>query len=69
MYEVSLAFARPASIGARGGPLRQARFGVAGKKLWATLDALWAGPAADHLILEVIPHRATKALASVASVK
>jgi hypothetical protein len=36
MYEVSLAFARPASIGARRDPRRQARFGIAGKRLWAT---------------------------------
>jgi len=44
MYEVSLAFARPASIGARGDRRRQARFGIAGKRLWATLDALLGSP-------------------------
>jgi hypothetical protein len=44
MYEVSLAFARPASIGARGDPRRQPRFGIAGKRLWATLDALLGSP-------------------------
>jgi hypothetical protein len=44
MYEVSLAFARPASIGARGDPRRQARFGIAGERLWATLDALLGFP-------------------------
>ena len=44
MYEVSLAFARPASLGARGDPRRQARFGVAGKRLWATLERALGSP-------------------------